>query len=235
MRTSAFVLLLVAGLASAAMDDTDGTCVAHVSSACNDLGGDWSFSPLCSSIHGGFRGNAQNLHKLMTNHFRDSFKLLSLASQFNTDKINRLGFHKFFQDYSDKMWENGKKILKYIVQRGGRVSSSLEGFKITDANIYGSHGEVGSLAATLDMFKQNAEDVHKVCESAQHRKKHSDESVGIETFDPAISHFLKENLVEDYTDSIRHVSGHLNVLSSILRNDKSADMGLILYDQALRN
>jgi hypothetical protein len=38
MRTSAFVLLLVAGLASAAMDDTDGTCVAHVSSACNDLG-----------------------------------------------------------------------------------------------------------------------------------------------------------------------------------------------------
>ncbi len=42
------------------------------------------------------------------------------------------------------------------------MSSSLEGFKITDANIYGSHGEVGSLAATLDMLKQNAEDVHKV-------------------------------------------------------------------------
>jgi hypothetical protein len=46
---------------------------------------------------------------------------------------------------------------------------------------------------------------------------------------------LKENLVEDYADSIRHVSGHLNVLSSILRNDKSADMGLIFYDQALKN
>jgi hypothetical protein len=41
--------------------------------------------------------------------------------------------------------------------------------------------------------------------------------------------------VEEYTDDIRKMSGHLNVLSSILKNDKSADLGLILYNKALEN
>ena len=50
-----------------------------------------------------------------------------------------------------------------------------------------------------------------------------------------ISHFLKENLVESYTEDIRQVSGHLNVLASILKNDKSADLGIILYNKALEN
>ena len=40
---------------------------------------------------------------------------------------------------------------------------------------------------TLDLLKQNAEDVHKVCEAAQLKRRHSDESVAIETFDPAVS------------------------------------------------
>ena len=50
-----------------------------------------------------------------------------------------------------------------------------------------------------------------------------------------ISHFLKESLVESYTDDIREVSGHLNTLSTILKNDKSADLGIILYDKALQD
>ena len=48
-----------------------------------------------------------------------------------------------------------------------------------------------------------------------------------------ISHFLKENLVESYTEDIRQVSGHLNVLASILKNDKSTDLCIILYNKAL--
>ena len=55
--------------------------------------------------------------KTLTNQISYFFKFLFLqSSQFNTDKINRLGFHKFFRDFSDKMWNNGKTILKYIVQ-----------------------------------------------------------------------------------------------------------------------
>lgn len=41
--------------------------------------------------------------------------------------------------------------------------------------------------------------------------------------------------MESYTNDIRHVSGHLNVLTTILKNDKSADLGIILYDKALNN
>ena len=85
------------------------------------------------------------------------------------------------------MWENGKKLLKYIVQRGGRISQSADGFKITDSTVNGYHGEVGALATTLDMFKQNAEDSHLVCHAAQVKKRHSGDSVAVETFDPAVS------------------------------------------------
>ena len=88
------------------------------------------------------------------------------------------------------MWENGKKLLKYIIQRGGRISQSADGFKITDTTVEGFHGEVGALANTLDMLKQNAEDIHLVCHASQVKKRHSDDSASVETFDPAVSIFL---------------------------------------------
>jgi hypothetical protein len=43
-------------------------------------GSSWSSSPLCSALHGGFRGNAATMHRLMTNHLSDSFKLLSVVT-----------------------------------------------------------------------------------------------------------------------------------------------------------
>jgi hypothetical protein len=38
-----------------------------------------------------------------------------------------MGFNKLFKDYSDKMWENGKDLLKYIIKRGGRVGPTAQG------------------------------------------------------------------------------------------------------------
>jgi hypothetical protein len=43
------------------------------------------------------------------------------SSQFDTDKTNRLGFHKMYKDHSSKMWNNAKDLLKFILKRGGRV------------------------------------------------------------------------------------------------------------------
>ena len=48
-----------------------------------------------------------------------------------------MGFHKFFRGHSDKMWQNGKKLLKYIVERGGRIGQSIEEFRITDSDVHG--------------------------------------------------------------------------------------------------
>ena len=46
-------------------------------------------------------------------------------------------------------------------------------------------------------------------------------------------HFLQEELLEDYYKEIREVSGHLNVLGKIAKEDNSRGLGLHLYDQSL--
>jgi hypothetical protein len=40
-----------------------------------------------------------------------TLKVLRLqSSEFNTDKSNRLGFHKLHRSLSSKMWNNGKDL-----------------------------------------------------------------------------------------------------------------------------
>ena len=36
------------------------------------------------------------------------------GSNFNNDQVNRAGIPKLLQGYSDKMWEQGKSMLKYM-------------------------------------------------------------------------------------------------------------------------
>ena len=50
--------------------------------------------------------------------------------------------------YSDKMWENGKSIMKFILNRGGKISSQ---FRVSDMGTMEAMGEVGSLATALDL------------------------------------------------------------------------------------
>lgn len=45
--------------------------------------------------------------------------------------------------------------------------------------------------------------------------------------------YLEEEFLEPYADEIREMTGHLNVMAKIARNDKSRAMGLHLYDQHL--
>jgi hypothetical protein len=42
------------------------------------------------------------------------------------------------------------------------------------------------MAVTLDMLKQNSEDVSTIIDAAQHKRRHSEDSLAIETFDPAV-------------------------------------------------
>ena len=57
------------------------------------------------------------------------YVLLSLclqASAFSTDKVNRMGFSKFFQEKSDGMWARGKEMMKYVLKRGGRMGTGFQ-------------------------------------------------------------------------------------------------------------
>jgi hypothetical protein len=36
-----------------------------------------------------------------------------------------MGMHGYMQGHSDKMWENGKSLMKYILKRGGRTGKQF--------------------------------------------------------------------------------------------------------------
>lgn len=46
-------------------------------------------------------------------------------------------------------------------------------------------------------------------------------------------HFLQEHLLEEYHQEIRQVSGHLNVLGRMAKEDSSRAMALHLFDNTL--
>lgn len=46
-------------------------------------------------------------------------------------------------------------------------------------------------------------------------------------------HFLEEELLEDYYADIRVVSGQLNVLGRMAKDDNTRAMGLHLFDESL--
>ena len=49
-----------------------------------------------------------------------------------------------------------------------------------------------------------------------------------------IAHLLEEDFIEPYTDDIRELAGHVNLLAKIVKNDNTKGLGLHLYDQHLK-
>ena len=37
-----------------------------------------------------------------------------------------MGFSNYFMDQSDKMWARGKDMIKYVLQRGGRMGNGFQ-------------------------------------------------------------------------------------------------------------
>jgi len=236
------------------------TCDNTVTSQCGRSGSSWNGGFACSSLYGGFKGNQHNLNVMMKNHLRDSFKFLLMGSNFNTDEINRVGMPKLFQGYSDKMWNQGKSLLKYILKRGGKFSDSTNSqmFNLdVDGSVDGL-SEVSALGSSLDIMKQQAEDAIVVYKHATNRNNHNHGDHGdaqsnsvnsnanaqaekekyfsgphANSFDPSIAHFLEDSFIGEYTDNVRELAGHLNTLAKIVRNDNQRNMGLHLFDEHL--
>jgi hypothetical protein len=49
-----------------------------------------------------------------------------------------------------------------------------------------------------------------------------------------IAHYLEEDFIEPYTDDIRTLAGHVNLLAKIVRKDNTRGLGLHIYDQQLK-
>lgn len=203
-------------------------CVKHALEECNKPGDQWSDSPHCNSIHGGFQQNVGKLEGLLANHLRDSFKYLIMSSHFESDAVNKIGFQKLFKDNSDKMWNRAKSLLKYMIKRGGSMTKSANVFNLNDVDMKGSEGMTKALATSLDMMKQNAAKTIEAYHHSQLKKAEAN------SYDPAISHYLEKNLIQEYADDIRHNSGLLNVWGKIAKVEKSRNLGAHLFDKSLK-
>merc|ERR1711922_79496 len=70
----------------------------------------------CNSKHGGFEGDTDILHRMVLDDFTDSMTYLLMGSRFSTDVQNKMGFHNYFMEKSDSMWNRGKDLMKCRVK-----------------------------------------------------------------------------------------------------------------------
>jgi len=219
---------LVAILAVAGVVAGEDVCYSHVETKCSEPGETWS-SGGCNSVHGGFLGNSNNLHRIIVDDFTDSITYLLMASTFNTDKKNHMGFHKYFMGKSEKMWTRGKDMMKYVLQRGGKMGNGFQippiGAAVSLADLDYTN-EMKSFGVSLDLLKSRAEDSLTAYMHAYNRKS------DVSSFDPATAHMLEE-LNEGYAEEIRETAEKLNTLGRMVRKDNSRNMALHLFDQAL--
>merc|ERR1712080_792430 len=102
-----FLILGLAGVRA----ETTGACSEHIQNHCEVSHSSWTGTP-CNSKFGGFEGNSHSLHKIILDDFSDSMTYLLMSSSFSTDVKNRMGFSKYFKDYSYKMWSRGMDMMK---------------------------------------------------------------------------------------------------------------------------
>jgi len=228
------LVLMVAGLCGLAQQAHGSlnripyrdTCKANAQDECMDLRKFWKSPAECSSIYGGFKANENNMHNMVKYHLEDSFKFLLMASHWNRDDVNRVGLHKTLMGYSDQLWDNAVKMIKYMSKRGGKFDSHISTFELKSVRPSDFDGEVEVLAMSLDMWKRQAMDVKDRIKQAM--MKHNDTN-----FDPSIFGFFQENYMEKYTENIRSLAGYLNIMGKMAKDEKTKKMGLHLFDRSL--
>merc|ERR1712080_693169 len=172
--------------------------------------------------------NSHSLHKIILDDFSDSMTYLLMSSSFSTDVKNRMGFGKYFKDYSDKMWSRGKDMMKYVLKRGGHMGSAFQvplysGNGLSVASLDYSN-ELKSLGVTLDLLKTRTSQL-----SDAH--KHSTSYSSLPTsYDPDTAHMLEE-VSESYTEDINEAARKLNTLARIVQ--QSPSLGLHMFDKSL--
>merc|ERR1712142_1081065 len=207
MRGLLLPLGLLVGLSSAEVPES---CYSHIDAQCSAPGDDWTAGS-CNSVHGGFKGNSDRLHRIIVDDFIDSMDFLLMATSFSTDRVNRMGFSKYF------------------LKRGGKMGSAFQIPLTRDTRILGDYdtsNEMKALGVSLDMFKERAS---YVISAYSHSLSAAQDGY---SFDPTTAHKLEE-LSEDYAEDINGVAKKLNVLGKMVRNSNTNAMGLHLFDNAL--
>jgi len=182
----------------------------------------------CNANYGSITRIAPYLQSFANSHIIRSFEYLLMSTHFANYEKNRLGFEKLYRDLSDKKWDEAIDIIKYITKRGGRMDFNQrynDDINVNPPEQSYELYEIQSLAKSIDMEKQMAQQAFNIHDQAVKKRK--------EDHDPEISSWIEKEFVHKHADNIRQLSGFTADLNSMLRTQDSA-LSLFLFDEYLQ-
>lgn len=171
-----------------------------------------------------------NFDKYANDYLIRSFEYLFLSAQFGTHLRDRPGFEKVLHGLADGAWNKGFEIIKEVTKRGG--NHSFEGNSIGSVKVHGNVNEVQALSKAVEIEKNLLTRANYIHRHHSHATLNEDHAKG---YDAGIAHFLEEEIIEDKTETVRKLVGHVNDLKNLFRNNADLfPMSLYLFDQYLQ-
>lgn len=147
-----------------------------------------------------------------------------LAAQFKSYLKDRPGFEAKIKSLSDRSWQMGQDLIKYVTKRGGH-------FKFEAPNVWpegmADMTEFQAMATVLDTEKFLFEKARITHEGASHAKEKT-------KYDPEIAHFIEEKILTELAGTIRQFSGYANDLKNLYAGSNDINMDNYLFDQYLQ-
>jgi len=228
-------LLFVGSVASV----EEGACSKATSNVC-------SFNPTghfgdCNAQYGAISHIEHSLQHYANQQLSASYDYLLLSTFYNTYQRDRPGFSKLFRSLSDEAFENSIKMIKHVAKRGGvrtfRMHQEVKRGRapVVDETKTLDFDELPALAKALDIEKELSK---KAMELHAHVSVHNNLATKTVTYDPEISHFIEEELLEKQASTIRKLSGYANDLHKIVDRNaagvSSTALGVYLFDEYLQ-
>lgn len=178
----------------------------------------------CSSLIPQFNHSVNNLNDFLNRQLDISYKYLLLSTQFSSYIKNRPGFQSKFRGLSDRSWEKGIELIKYVTKRGGKVKfNAVEDLEKATLEL----NELEAMAVTLDTEKMLFEKARAIHERSSHAHNSK-------TYDPEVAHYIEEEHLEDLAGSVRDYAGYANDLKNLYRGSNDINLDTYLFDQYLQ-
>lgn len=160
-----------------------------------------------------------------------SYEYFFLSAQFGTYGKDRPGFKKLLKGLSDSAWNKGISMIKEMTKRGFshhyEVNSDIAAIE-SNLNVT----ELVALARAAEIEKGlliKANDIHR---HHSHAAFDSAKSCG---YDAGLSHYIAEEILEEKTDTVRSLVGHVNQLKKLFVQDpKTYPLSLFMFDEHLQ-
>lgn len=172
-----------------------------------------------------------NFMKYTNEYLVRSYEYFFLSAQFGTYGKDRPGFHKLLKGLSDNAWNRGIEMIKEMTKRGFAHSFTMEPHVeqvLSSANVT----ELVALAKAAEIEKGlyvKANDLHR---HHSHASFKAENSCG---YDAGLSHYIAEEILEEKTQTVRELVGHVNQLKRLFVNDqKTYPLSVFMFDQHLQ-